>query len=124
LAADDEREIVGPCGRVLRRVGPEPIHAYTDLDGLAFVDQATPDLLVTDPQWPGDLAAGSMPEGACRPTPVIPITAHDFPDARSTARKSRPEGYRTNPFSNAAFPDAVQRIFVFPASDGRNPRLS
>src|SRR5262245_33736284 len=36
LVADDERELVGTCERLLRRLGHDSIRAYTGLEALAL----------------------------------------------------------------------------------------
>jgi CheY-like chemotaxis protein len=112
LVADDEQDLVGTCERLLRRVGHDSLRAYTGSDALALIDQAKPDLVVTDLKLPGvdGLVVARHARAHVPPIPVILITAYDSSHARSAALESGVAAYLAKPFSNSAFLDAVQRV--------------
>jgi CheY-like chemotaxis protein len=112
LLADDERDLVGTCERLLRRVGHDSVRAYTGPEALALIDQEKPDLVVTDLKLPeiDGLAVARHARRHVPPIPVILITAYDSPHARSAAWETGVGAYLAKPFSNTAFLDAVQRI--------------
>lgn len=112
LVADDEQDLVGTCERLLRRVGHDSLRAYTGSDALALIDQAKPDLVVTDLKLPGadGLAVARHARAHVPPIPVILITAYDSQHARSAAQEAGVGAYLAKPFSNTVFLDAVQRV--------------
>jgi CheY-like chemotaxis protein len=112
LVADDEQDLVGTCERLLRRVGHDSLRAHTGSDALALIDQAKPDLVVTDLKLPGvdGLVVARHARAHVPPIPVILITAYDSSHARSAALESGVAAYLAKPFSNTAFLDAVQRV--------------
>jgi two-component system response regulator GlrR len=112
LVVDDELDLVGTYERLLRRVGHDSIRAYTGSDALALIDQAKPDLVVTDLKLLGvdGLAVARHARAHVPPIPVILITAYDSSHARSAAQESGVGAYLAKPFSNTALLDAVRRV--------------
>ena len=112
LVVDDELELVAGCERLLQRLGHVSLRAHTGPEAMALIDRKKPDLVVADLRLPGadGLAVTRHARAHVPPIPVILITAYDSWEARRAASESGVDVYLANPFSNAAFLDAVARV--------------
>ena len=125
LVIDDEPELVASCERVLRRAGYQPVRAHTGLEAIELMDWDKPRLVVTDFKLPGadGLAVARHARAQVPPIPVILMTGYDSEHVRQAARECGVDVYLPKPFSNAAFLEAVRRVWPSSSIDEVGSRL-
>ena len=111
LIADDERDLVATCVRLLSRRGYECLPAYTGQQAIELIRQEHPNVVVTDLYLP-DIDGLSVLRHAREHVPPIPgilMTAYSSRPLISRAHDAGATIYLVKPFPNVALLEAIER---------------
>jgi CheY-like chemotaxis protein len=111
LIADDERDLVATCVRLLSRRGYACLPAYTGQQAIELIRQEHPSVVVTDLYLP-DVDGLSVLRHAREHVPPIPgilMTAYSLRPLMTRAHDAGATIYLAKPFPNVALLEAIER---------------
>lgn len=112
LIADDERDLVATCVRLLASRHHACLAAYTGQQAIELITREQPSLVVTDLYLP-DVSGLTVLRHARQqapPIPVILMTAYQSPAVTSAAEGAGAAFTLTKPFSNVALLEGIDRV--------------
>jgi len=106
---DDEQSVRKALQRLLRSAGMDVQSYASGADFLEAMASNPPDCVVLDLHMPGvnGFEVQERLAGAGAPLPVVVITGHDSPEARTRVMASGARGYLTKPVDDRLLLDAI-----------------
>jgi DNA-binding response OmpR family regulator len=112
LLIEDDREIAGTLITVLTNAGYQVVHAPNGIEGRRVIDQAPPDLVITDMMMPkmGGFPVLEYLRGLPKPPRVIMITANEGGRHKAYAEMLGVDEYLRKPFAMDVLLEAIERV--------------
>lgn len=116
LIVDDERSFSDVVAVILEGQGYHVQQASHANQALGLMDQARPDLILTDLMMPEIDGLNFIRQVRERPNwadiPVVMVSAHDQPEIQESARQAGAVGFMAKPFSARELRDTVGACFA------------
>ena len=114
LTVDDSRMMREMLAMVLREAGFNVLQAEDGLDGLKVLEEAEPDVIITDINMPRMDGFGFI-EGVrktqrYRATPILVLSTEGDQEKKNRAKAAGATGWIVKPFNAEKLVDAVRRV--------------
>ena len=114
LTVDDSRTIRNMLLVTLNNAGFETIQAEDGVEGLEVLENANPDVIVTDINMPRldgfGFIEGVRKNDKYRAVPILVLTTESDPDKKQRARQAGATGWIVKPFDPEKLVEAVRRV--------------
>jgi two-component system chemotaxis response regulator CheY len=114
LTVDDSRTILKMLSVTLESAGFDTIQAEDGIYGLEALEQASPDIIVTDINMPRLDGFGFIErvrrDDKYRAIPILVLTTESDAQKKERARKAGATGWIVKPFEPAKLIDAIGRL--------------
>lgn len=114
LAVDDSRTMRGMLEQALIEAGFEVALAEDGQDGLDRLEQAAPDVIITDINMPRldgfGFIEGVRGQRRNRGLPILVLTTESAPDLKARARDAGATGWIVKPFDENKLVAAIRRV--------------
>lgn len=114
LAVDDSRTMRDLLGQALEGAGFEPRLAEDGVDAMERLEDAAPDVIITDINMPNMDGFGLIEAVRATPshraTPILVLTTESAADLKARARDAGATGWIVKPFDEARLISAIRRV--------------
>jgi two-component system chemotaxis response regulator CheY len=114
LTVDDSRTIRNMLLVTLNNAGFETIQAEDGVEGLEVLEQANPDVIVTDINMPRldgfGFIEGVRRNEKYRAIPILVLTTESDAEKKNRARQAGATGWIVKPFDPNKLIDAIERV--------------
>ena len=114
LTVDDSRTIRNMLLVTLNNAGFETIQAEDGVEGLEVLENANPDVIVTDINMPRldgfGFIEGVRRNEKYRAIPILVLTTESAPELKERARSAGATGWIVKPFDETKLVTAVRRV--------------
>ena len=114
LTVDDSRTIRNMLMMTLSGAGYDTVQAEDGMEGLEVLEQANPDVIVTDINMPRldgfGFIEGVRRNERYRAVPILVLTTESDQDKKNRAREAGATGWIIKPFDPAKLIDAIERV--------------
>lgn len=114
LTVDDSRTIRNMLMMTLNGAGYHTVQAEDGQEGLEILDDAKPDVIVTDINMPRldgfGFIEGVRRNALYRAVPILVLTTESDQEKKNRARQAGATGWIVKPFDPAKLIDAIERV--------------
>jgi two-component system chemotaxis response regulator CheY len=114
LTVDDSRMMREMLAMVLREAGFNVLQAEDGLDGLKVLEEAEPDVIITDINMPNldgyGFIEGVRRDRRHRSRPILVLSTESDPEKKGRARAAGATGWIVKPFKAESLIDAIRRV--------------
>jgi two-component system chemotaxis response regulator CheY len=114
LTIDDSRVMREMLAKVLREAGFNIMQAEDGVAGLEVLEEANPDVIITDinmPRMDGyGVIHGVRNNALYRAVPILVLSTESAPEKKQRAREAGATGWIVKPFKSEALIDAIRRV--------------
>ena len=114
LTVDDSRMMREMPAMVLREAGFNVLQAEDGLDGLKVLEEAEPDVIITDINMPNldgyGFIEGVRRDRRHRSRPILVLSTESDPEKKGRARAAGATGWIVKPFKAESLIDAIRRV--------------
>ena len=114
LTVDDSRMMREMLAMVLREAGFNVLQAEDGIEGLKVLEDADPDVIITDINMPNldgyGFIEGVRRDQRHRSRPILVLSTESDPDKKGRARAAGATGWIVKPFKAESLIDAIRRV--------------
>ncbi len=114
LTVDDSRMMREMLAMVLREAGFNVLQAEDGIEGLKVLEDADPDVIITDINMPNldgyGFIEGVRRDRRHRSRPILVLSTESDPDKKGRARAAGATGWIVKPFKAESLIDAIRRV--------------
>lgn len=114
LTVDNSRMMREMLAMVLREAGFNVLQAEDGLDGLKVLEEAEPDVIITDINMPNldgyGFIEGVRRDRRHRSRPILVLSTESDPEKKGRARAAGATGWIVKPFKAESLIDAIRRV--------------